>query len=52
MEELIAMALRRADASMPSRQADEKDYDYHYLQDVYQQILDWDAKGRLPLTTN
>lgn len=39
--ELVDMARRKADPDMPSRAADETDYDYHDLMTVYEQVLDW-----------
>ncbi len=47
VEELIDMAKRKADPSMPNREASPDDGDYDHLTNMYQQVLDWDKRGRV-----
>lgn len=44
VKQLIKMAKDCADPAMPKRKADEKDYDYDHLVEVYRQVLEWDKK--------
>jgi uncharacterized protein (TIGR02996 family) len=43
-EKLLDMANRKADPAMPDRGADPSDYDYDHLCNVYQQILEAEAR--------
>jgi len=45
VDELVAMAKRCADPSMPEREATSGDCDYDHLQDVYNQILSWERNN-------
>ena len=41
VKQLIKMAKDCADPAIPKRKADEKDYDYDHLVEVYRQVLEW-----------
>ena len=43
VEELVAMAVRKADPNMPERTSDTKDCDYDHLMNVYGQVIAWNA---------
>jgi len=42
--ELIDMATRKADPSMPERTALKEDYDYDHLCRVYEEVLKWASR--------
>lgn len=46
--QLLKMAKEKLDPHAPfgTRKADEKDYDYDHLMNVYQQILEWHEKTK------
>jgi hypothetical protein len=46
--QLLKMAREKLDPHAPfgTRKADEKDYDYDHLMNVYQQILEWHEKTK------
>lgn len=46
VKQLIKMAKSCADPAMPKREADEKDYDYDHLVEVYRQVLEWDKNRK------
>lgn len=45
-DELVNLARSNGDPAMPKRTVDPKDCDADHLAKVYEQILEWDAKGR------
>lgn len=44
---LIRLAKTNGDPHMKGRTANPEDCDYHHLQEVYRQVLEWDRKRKL-----
>ncbi len=50
-DDLVRMALRRADPDMPDRVSDSKDFKYNLLNKMYEIVIKWDeAKRPIPFS--
>lgn len=47
-DELVDMAKRIADPANSNANANPEDYDYDHLCKVYEQVIEWDKRGRVP----